>query len=360
MTFSISVPIGAYHPFLRHNLASLAAQITDANGVELAIAFLDASGDNRVREIADEFDSMLAYRRHGPDGGQSDAIVEGWNNCPGDILGWLNADDILFPGALSKAAAAFSANPAIDVVYGHSIIIDDDFRATGYHWAVEPPGPRLLEAGIISQPSCFFRRSAYERAGGLDCDLHYTMDWELWIKLFKSGAQFEFIEDVLSLVLWSDDTKTSSFNQQRRDEINAIIRSNLDERSSRRVFRSFAVHHVLEKIRPKPLRRFISRQLVRGRNAINGISGDGMIQDGAFLKLVHYEQKPARSALIKLDNPASIDNVSAVGATVSSVTRSDDTISLQFEEPVTPATTLELCFSTNEHKAPYLHSAEWK
>ncbi len=219
LVFSIAMPIGSFHPFLADSLASLLAQKAKLN-----IAFLDASGDPRVKALADRFDDRLHYRRHGPDGGQSDAILEGWKHAPGDVLGWLNADDILYPDALEKALERFQREPELDVVYGHSAILDEHGRMTGYHWAVEPPGPRLLEAGIVSQPSCFFRRDAYERAGGLNADLHYTMDWDLWIRLYKSGAKFGFTDDVMSMVLWGDDTKTSSFNIERRRELRAIAR----------------------------------------------------------------------------------------------------------------------------------------
>ena len=101
-TFCISVPIGAYHPFLETCLKSLAAQ-----EAPVQIALLDASGDDRVRAVAEKHDHLFAYCRHGPDGGQSDAIIEGWRNTDGGILGWLNADDFLLPGAFARARRNF-------------------------------------------------------------------------------------------------------------------------------------------------------------------------------------------------------------------------------------------------------------
>lgn len=358
LKFCISVPVGAYHPFLEYSLASLAAQIERADGYEIEAALLDASGDPRVKEVADKFDGLLSFRRHGPDAGQSDAILEGWAACSGDILGWLNADDILFPDALSKLAPIFLENSDIDVLYGHSTIIDEDFRTRGYHWAVEPPGPRLLQAGIISQPSCFFRRPAYDRAGGLNRDLHYTMDWDLWIRMYQSGAKFKFIDETLSMVLWADATKTASFNKARRQEINSIIRRNLDDKKRRRVFLSFAVHFLLEKIWPDELKRLVSQTLIRGRNIIHGVSGDGEIRNGASIHLAHYAPAPKTSAIIAADNADAIKDI-ASDAKIESLSRSKNKIHVAFAKPVDPAKTINFTFSTQSQECPRLRWVSW-
>jgi len=359
LKFCISVPIGSYHPFLELCLSSLVAQINNANGYEVTIAFLDASGDARVKEIADRFDVYLSYRRHAPDEGQSAAIIEGWDACPGDILGWLNADDILFPDALAHAASVLGSNSDIDIVYGHSTIIDEDYKTRGYHWAVEPPGARILEAGIISQPSCFFRRKAYERIGGLNRDLHYTMDWDLWIRLFKSGATFKFIDQTLSMVLWADETKTASFNARRRQEIDTLLSENLGHRSRRRVFRSFAIHHVLEKLWPEALKRFITRALIRGRNTINGISGDGRMQDNASIILAHYEAHSKNSVHVSVDDASAIIKISCPSHEISNWSRSDKTVEVIFAGPIKAGSAVKLVFSSDPARPPYLHWAAW-
>ena len=178
MKFSISVPVGAYHPFLPQCLESLAQQ-----QAPLEVALLDASGDERVRALAEQYASTISYVRHGPDGGQSAAIIEGWKNTGGDILGWLNADDMLFPETLAKVLERFESDDEPDVVYGGSAIVDENDSFIGFHWAVEPPSDRLYESMNISQPSCFFKRAAHDAAGGLLEELHYTMDWNIFIRM---------------------------------------------------------------------------------------------------------------------------------------------------------------------------------
>jgi len=350
LSFSVSVPVGAWHPFLRDCLSSLAAQKGPKQ-----IALLDASGDRRVKQIADEFDALFAYRRHGPDGGQSAAILEGWAKTDGDILAWLNADDILFPGAFEAARAALE-DGAHDVVYGHSTILDDDKRTTGYHWAVEEPGPRLLEGGIISQPSCFFRRSAYDKSGGLNADLHYTMDWDLWIRLYKSGAKFSFIDKTLSMVLWAEGTKTSSFNKTRRDELSAIIQQHAPPQSTKKIMRSFAIQNIVERLRPARLKTLVTRSLIRGRRKIYGISGDGRIHDGARLAMTHYEKDPKTSVLIRAENTASIEAVlmDGAGATLNHIDNA--TLRATFAAPVSAATPAGLTFKISSGRPVYFQT----
>ena len=198
-------------------MRSLAVQDAD-----LQVSFCDASGDPRVAEEADSSGIAFAHRRHGPDKGQSDAIAEGWANTDAEILGWLNADDVLTPWALAEANAAFEVEPDIDVFFGESTILDIDGATTGVHPAVAPPSDMLLRACIISQPSCFFRRSAVDAVGGLDIKNQYTMDWDLWSRLYRNKARFAYSPSYFSAVVFELGTKTSSLPPKRMKELYSI------------------------------------------------------------------------------------------------------------------------------------------
>lgn len=219
MMFSISIPVGSWHPLFPEVLASIARQ-----GVPMELALLDASGDPRVAQAADRSGLAFAYRREGRDGGQAAAIAEGWRKTGGGILAWLNADDLLMPGALKRADTAFRDDPAVDVFYGDSVFVDRTGREIGGHGQVADMSPLLLRSNIISQPSCFVRREAVERIGGIDETLHYTMDWDLWVRLYVAGARFERTDDVLSMVYWGADTKTASLSVRRLGEMARIVR----------------------------------------------------------------------------------------------------------------------------------------
>lgn len=282
--FAISVPIGSYHPQLRACLASLATQ-----KVMLNIAVLDASNDRRVRDIVDEFDDIVTYRFHGPDDGQTDAIIKGWQAVSGDVLGWLNADDALAPGALSHAAAAFAADETRDVVYGHSLIGDDYGYVTGYHWNVMPPGDQILSTCSISQPSCFFKRKALLAAGGLNRDLHFTMDWDLWIRLHKNGAKFHLADEIRSLVLWSKDAKTGGFGKGRRAELRRLLREHASPRDRLNSYIGFATQHFYEYLLPRNVRDWIWRRNISGGQGMFGLSVSGDIETCAEFELFHYD-----------------------------------------------------------------------
>jgi len=218
LRFVISVPVGAWNDGLRATFASLAMQTPQP-----CVALLDASDDPRVAALADEYGDLIAYRRHGLDAGQSAAIAEGWDKVEGDILHWLNVDDALMPGALSSVADAFETDPDADAVYGHSIILDSQGALRGAHPAVDPERLGALPYDcVISQPSCFVRREAIERAGGLDPAFHYAMDWDLWTRLAGSGARFAFLNAYLSQVIWADGTKTARLTPRKTWEMARI------------------------------------------------------------------------------------------------------------------------------------------
>ena len=350
-SFVISVPIGAYHPLLRDCLNSLAIQTPRP-----LVAVLDASGDSRVGEVVAEFSDLVAYHRTGPDGGQSDAIIEGWNNVSGDILGWLNADDALYPGALAEAAEQFSNASDTDLFYGHSVIINDDNVIEGYHWAVEPPSDMILAGDIISQPSCFFRRSKLEEIGGLDRDLHYTMDWDIWVRFWRAGAKFAYTENVLSRVLWSSDAKTGGFNRQRRQELERIIGANASFTRRLKSRFGFALHHVLEYMVPDFIADFIRSAPGRTLRTINGLDRNGGFSGEAVLPLVHYGVAPVTALDVDLKCDGAVA-LSAAGA--STEVASSGVHTLQFEKAVQPSETVRVLMNAKDSPARLL-GVKWR
>lgn len=285
-SFAIAVPVGAWHPWLEDVFASLAAQEGP-----LRVSLLDASGDPRVKALADRWDHLFAFRQHQSDNGQADAIAKGWEATQGTILGWLNADDILFPDTLAKVRTRFSARDHPDVVYGQSTIVDRLRRLRSWQYGVEPPTERLAHAAVISQPSCFFRREACAAAGGLDRSLHYTMDWDLFARLYRSGARFAFIDEALSQVLWDLGTKTSSLNACRKSEIRRMFALYPQADDQPGQMRGFAVQNLIDRA-PGPLRRTLLRLLHRRSALIHGLRPDGWTAERFSLPFVHYRAAP--------------------------------------------------------------------
>lgn len=294
LRFAIAIPVGAWHDSLAATLESLAIQTPRPD-----VALLDASGDPRVAALADSFGDLFAYRRHAPDAGQSAAIAEGWKALDGDILHWLNVDDALLPGALASVTRAFEANPEADIVYGHSIVLDGEGALRGAHPAVEPD--RLADLPrdcVISQPSCFARRTAVERAGGLDNRFHYVMDWDLWTRLHANGAQFHFVNEFLSQVVWGPDTKTADLNLRKLGEMFQIVKRTRRPDWTAKTLIS-AARQILIDYHVNPI---FSRKPFYWRN-------------GTRLPYVNFAQGRATGIVISLDGdedregPASTDNI---------------------------------------------------
>lgn len=118
-----------------------------------------------------------------PDRGQSDALNKGFRLAEGEIIGWLNADDTYNPGAVSEAVTYLTRHLATAMVYSNCNVIDEHDYVT-YHW-VAPSFDlaRELYAHSLPQQTAFFRREALHDVGLVDPDLHYIMDWDLFLRL---------------------------------------------------------------------------------------------------------------------------------------------------------------------------------
>ena len=225
-SFAISVPVRTGVAWLPEALKSLAMQT-----VPLKVALLDVSDDPVVAATADRYREMIRYAYHrSADDGQAAAIQVGWEALDADLYSWLNADDRLMPEALAKVAKAFAANPEVDVVYGHALLLDAEGAFISYFPTVTHGLDALPWSNVICQPACFVRREALAKVGGLDTRLHYVMDWDLWLRLRDAGCKFLFLDQVLAAVIAHADTKTIKGGEDRFAEIDACLRTRFGAR----------------------------------------------------------------------------------------------------------------------------------
>lgn len=117
------------------------------------------------------------------DRGQSDALNKGFRRAQGEIVGWLNADDIYLPGAIRIAVAYLLEHPDVAGAYSDCPFIDEKgreiFQAKGRDFDLYA----LLLGDYIPQPTVFLRRSVFQNVGLINEDLHYVMDWEYWLRI---------------------------------------------------------------------------------------------------------------------------------------------------------------------------------
>lgn len=147
------------------------------------------------------------------DRGQSDAINKGIDMSNGEVVAYLNSDDVLRPGALEAVAEAFAAHPQNGVVVGDCDIIDAGSRVEGVFKARLDRREDLLrywEWGTgfcLPQPAVFVRRELFERVGGFREPLHLAMDYEMWLRLAQCTG-FTVVSKTLAGFRVAPDTKT--------------------------------------------------------------------------------------------------------------------------------------------------------
>jgi glycosyltransferase involved in cell wall biosynthesis len=157
---------------------------------------IDGGSTDATPEILDRYKNRLRYVS-GPDLGPSDAAYQGFQQAHGEILAWLNADDSYLPGAIRTAVDYLLAHPDVDVVYGEGWWIDEN-GATISRYPTLPFDAKTLERDcFICQPAAFLRASAYRRCE-LDPNVNRSFDYDLWIRMAKSGLRFASIPDYLA------------------------------------------------------------------------------------------------------------------------------------------------------------------
>jgi len=142
-----------------------------------------ASTDNSV-SIIERYAKKLAYWVSEPDRGQTDALNKGFAKAHGEILAWVNSDDVLYPGAVTAAVAYLKGHPDIGMVYGDLDFIDENDKVIGRFNAAQTDLQRLRKGYVhIPQPAAFFRAEYWHKVGPLDPSFFFAMDYDLWVRL---------------------------------------------------------------------------------------------------------------------------------------------------------------------------------
>jgi glycosyltransferase involved in cell wall biosynthesis len=180
-TISITTPSYNQGRYLEQTIRS----VLDQPGVRVEYSVLDGGSTDDSVEIIRRYADQLSTWCSGPDQGQADAINRGWAQSTGEILAWLNSDDLYCPNALRSVAEAFAINPNLAAVVGECILIDE----FGHQQGRAPAGRIELEYllgrddGTVWQPAVFIHRRVFETIGGLEIELNYLLDSEYWLRL---------------------------------------------------------------------------------------------------------------------------------------------------------------------------------
>jgi glycosyltransferase involved in cell wall biosynthesis len=218
---SIVTPSYQQAAFIERTLASVARQGGDVEHI-----VMDGGSTDGTVEILERWRDRISFSS-GRDGGQTAAINAGIARARGDVLAYLNSDDVYYDGAVAAAVEAFARDPSADVVYGDAVHIDAGDRIVGTYPTEEWSMERLKLVCFLCQPAVFFRRRVIERFGAFDARLDYCMDYEYWLRLGMRGARFVHIPMRLAASRVHDATKTRTRPRQVHEEINDMLRERI-------------------------------------------------------------------------------------------------------------------------------------
>lgn len=177
----ISIVTPSYNQgrFLERTIQSVLSQ----NYINIEYILIDGGSTDGSVDIIKKYSQSLAYWQSGPDQGQTDAIIKGMSMATGDILGYLNSDDVLLPGALEAMGETLDSDQEQWAI-GWSRIIDDNDNEL----CSRPVYPFSLSElwhneYLIPQECTYFTRRLYEKVGGFDASFHYAMDMHAWLKM---------------------------------------------------------------------------------------------------------------------------------------------------------------------------------
>lgn len=219
--------------------------VLNQNYPNLEYLIFDGGSSDGSVEVIKQYADMLTYWKSAPDKGQADAIAQGFAMASGDILGWLNSDDMLMPNALINAAKAFMASSEICAVTGRCVIIDTDGKPFSVSIPIMRSWRSMLYLGAgFWQMATFWKKSAYDAVGQLDTEMYFSFDADLFVRLRKYG-EFKVIPNYLAAYRHHKVTKTSNSQRIMRAE-NRMIQKRYSNVNDITVILS----HVAKRVRP--------------------------------------------------------------------------------------------------------------
>jgi glycosyltransferase involved in cell wall biosynthesis len=248
MRISIITPSFNQAGFLARTARSILSQ---SGAFDLQWIVIDGQSTDGTTDLLTSLkDSRLEWISE-PDRGQSHAINKGLALAKGDVVAWLNSDDLYKPNALAAVATAFASRPSVQWLVGRYEVIDADDRVIRQSIVrYKDRGLRryryrkLLRENFISQPSVFWRRDFGQEIGELDESLHWTMDYDLWLRMGRRHDPL-ILPDVLSQFRLHPQSKSGKVERGQFDEQYQVASRYLDGDHLSRCIHRFNVEKIV-------------------------------------------------------------------------------------------------------------------
>lgn len=229
-SIAIVTPSYRQNDYVARTIESILAQRYPA----LEYVVQDGGSDDGSAATIEHYSDLLTRWESAPDGGHADAVNRGFRGTTGEIMAWVNSDDMLLPGSLAYVARYFADHPEIDLVYGHRVMVDGTDSHVG-SWIVPPHDDEVLGlVDYVPQETMFWRRRLWERAGGhLDERYQFALDWELLLRFRAAGARMVRLPRLLGAFRWHDRQKNQTLLAESSDELTRLR----DQANGRRISR---------------------------------------------------------------------------------------------------------------------------
>lgn len=186
------------------------------------------SSDNSI-DIIKKYSDRLSFWRSAPDRGQAAAVAEGFARATGDLLAWINADDVYTEGALHAFASAYSKDPEAGLYVGATVLIDDHGVVLRNRFGLaniklpllSPSASNMIKRRLpFFQPATMWTRAAYVNAKGIDTTMHFCFDRDVFIRLSLNNPG-KIVPKIVSAYRFHEESKTSTMQsiQEREDKL---------------------------------------------------------------------------------------------------------------------------------------------
>lgn len=218
--FSVITPSYQQGKFIEDTIKSVFNQ-KGISSDKIDYIVCDAESTDQTLDVLRKYEDQLRWTSE-PDSGQADAVNKGIRMTEGDIIAWINSDDIYYPNTFAIVQKIFLDNLDVNVVYGNANWIDESGGFLVQYPVEKWDYKRLWENNYICQPSVFFRRSIVDELGALNIELNYCMDYELWLR-YGENNPFHYIQSTLSGSRIYNTNKSVGTRLDAHQEVNNML-----------------------------------------------------------------------------------------------------------------------------------------